>query len=107
MTGRDILAWRGCVTVGDRIAYHRGHLANDRKIDGTAPDSRAAELSGLADAAWSLYLHGRVRLVQRHEDHLVFTYFAVASDDEPNVDYTLTAADNAVSSPLSSPPTIA
>jgi hypothetical protein len=69
MTGIELRAWRDRAAVGDRITYHRGHLAHDRKIDVTDPNPQAVELGGLADIVWALYLRGRVRPMQRREGH--------------------------------------
>ena len=82
LTLRDkaFCAWLQQGGAGERVVYHRGHLAVDR-IEGQSRLSERArdELSTVADRAWSLAEQGLLILVQRCHGVGDFSYYAVRS----------------------------
>ena len=72
--------WLSKAGAGDRIVYHRGHLAVDRMPGRSRLSERArGELDTIADRAWSLAEQGVLILAQQLHGPGDYSYFAIMS----------------------------
>lgn len=75
---REFCAWLNQAGVGDRVIYHRGHLAVDRMTGRSKFVERAREeLERIADRAASLAEQGLLMLAQHRHAEGDFSYYAV------------------------------
>ena len=82
LTLRDkaFCAWLNQAGAGDRVIYHRGHLAVDRMTGRSKFGERAREeLDRMADRAASLAEQGLLILAQQRHADSDYSYFAVMS----------------------------
>ena len=79
ITDAHLAQWLSTASPGDRIAYHRGHLACDR-CDGfsTLSPQRRQELQNLARRAFKAAMEGRAHAMQRRNVTGNFPYFLIA-----------------------------
>ena len=75
---REFCAWLHQAGAGDRVIYHRGHLAVDRMTGRSKFVERAREeLERIADRAASLAEQGLLMLAQQRHAEGDFSYFAI------------------------------
>jgi hypothetical protein len=71
--------WVGSAAPGEKLAYHRGHLALDCEVPpGVAADRTRSQLRRVARRARMAAEMGLVHLVQRRNGPGDFTYIAIA-----------------------------
>lgn len=61
---------------GDRIVYHRGHLAYDRGQEEQKRSDEERKVNETANIAWKLWQAGKVHLLQRRVAKDTWDYIA-------------------------------
>jgi hypothetical protein len=95
LTEMDFAGWVGAATPGDRLEYHRGHLACDIvPVISRLPDSERTALKAMAARAWWAAEQRLVHLVQERLGPDLFAYIAIARPKpkpKPNAEVSLAA----------------
>lgn len=92
LTEMDLAGWVGAAAPGDRLEYHRGHLAVDTvPMISKLPEADRAALKQTASRAWWASEQRLVHLVQERLGPDLFAYVAIARPRPKRADVSLAA----------------